>query len=160
MSKNQTPIAAIRIHGKMKIKKDIASALHMLHLYKQNSCIILPPTPSYTGMLIKLKDYITWGELDKETCLFLLQKRGKLAGNKPLTESYLQEKIGLNFVQFTDVIFNFEKGLKDVPGLKPFFRLSPPRHGFGTKGIKKPFSLGGTLGYRKDKINDLIKSML
>ena len=56
--------------------------------------------------------------------------------------------------------FSNKKSLKDIPGLKRFFRLKPPLHGFERGGIKKPFSLGGVLGYRKDKINDLIKRMI
>ena len=43
---------------------------------------------------------------------------------------------------------------------KKFFRLHPPRKGFERKGIKIPFKLGGALGYRGEKINDLIKRML
>lgn len=41
-----------------------------------------------------------------------------------------------------------------------FYRLNPPRKGYGRKGIKQGFSRGGALGYRGDKINDLIKRML
>lgn len=40
------------------------------------------------------------------------------------------------------------------------FHLNPPRKGFGRKGIKVPFSKGGALGNRKDKINDLIERMI
>ncbi len=43
---------------------------------------------------------------------------------------------------------------------KKFFRLQPPRKGFGRKGTKKPFSVGGALGYRGEKINELIKRMI
>ena len=43
---------------------------------------------------------------------------------------------------------------------KILYRLHPPRGGFERKGIKKTFNLGGVLGYRKDKINILIKKML
>ncbi len=43
---------------------------------------------------------------------------------------------------------------------KTFFRLHPPRKGFERKGIKIPFKVGGALGYRGDKINDLIKRMM
>jgi|SRR3989344_4385479 len=42
----------------------------------------------------------------------------------------------------------------------PFYRLAPPLKGFGRKGIKKSFVIGGALGNRKDKINDLIKRMI
>jgi large subunit ribosomal protein L30 len=41
-----------------------------------------------------------------------------------------------------------------------YFRLNPPRGGYGRKGIKKGFSEGGALGYRGEKINDLIKKMV
>lgn len=41
-----------------------------------------------------------------------------------------------------------------------YFTLHPPRGGFERKGIKMPFKLGGVYGYRKEKINDLIKRML
>ena len=40
------------------------------------------------------------------------------------------------------------------------FKLCPPKGGFERKGIKNPFSLGGALGYRAEKINDLIKRMV
>ena len=43
--------------------------------------------------------------------------------------------------------------------VKKCFRLNPPKGGFERKGIKIPFSVGGALGYRGDKINDLIKKM-
>lgn len=49
-----------------------------------------------------------------------------------------------------------KRGEKD----KPFFRLQPPRGGFGRKGIKIPFNIGGGIGYRGPKINDLIRRML
>ena len=40
------------------------------------------------------------------------------------------------------------------------YHLQSPKGGFERKGIKKPFNLGGALGNRKEKINDLIKNML
>ncbi len=49
---------------------------------------------------------------------------------------------------------------KDPKKTKPFFRLSPPRGGFGRKGIKYPFSVGGALGDRGEKINDLLERMM
>ncbi len=40
------------------------------------------------------------------------------------------------------------------------FRLNPPRKGYSKKGSKLPFVVGGALGYRGDKINDLIQRMV
>ena len=48
----------------------------------------------------------------------------------------------------------------DKTRTKSFFRLNSPAKGYGRKGIKKPFSAGGALGYRGSKINDLIKRMM
>ncbi|MBN1275160.1 uL30 family ribosomal protein [Candidatus Woesearchaeota archaeon] len=39
------------------------------------------------------------------------------------------------------------------------FALHPPRGGFERKGIKKPFSTGGALGDRKERMDELIKRM-
>ncbi len=40
------------------------------------------------------------------------------------------------------------------------FRLHPPKKGWERKGIKKPLKQGGALGYRGEKINELIKRMI
>jgi large subunit ribosomal protein L30 len=41
-----------------------------------------------------------------------------------------------------------------------FFAMQPPRKGYGRKGVKMPFSNGGALGNRGDKINDLLLRMV
>jgi large subunit ribosomal protein L30 len=38
--------------------------------------------------------------------------------------------------------------------------LHPPRKGYGRKGVKVQFTVGGALGDRGEKINDLIKRMV
>ncbi len=123
-------IAVVRVRGVVNLKKSIKDTLKMLRLYRKNYCVVYNATPSILGMVNKVKNYVTWGEVDAET-LNLLEKRREKTKDK--------------------------KG-KEIA--KPFFRLSPPRKGFGRKGIKMPFSLSGALGDRKEKINDLIKRMV
>jgi large subunit ribosomal protein L30 len=54
-----------------------------------------------------------------------------------------------------------KRGEKNKDGtLKGYFRLHPPRGGFERKGIKIPYGVGGALGNRKEKMNELIKRML
>ncbi len=61
----------------------------------------------------------------------------------------------------TEKILTEKRGVKGKDGkLKKYFRLSPPRGGFERKGIKKDFTVSGALGYRGNKINDLIKKMI
>lgn len=153
-------IAIIRIKGKVGIKKDIKDTFNLLRLYKKNTCVIISNSPSNIGMIQKLDNYTTWGEIDEETFKNLLKKRGKIARKEQLTEEYIKEKINLSLDQFSKEFINFKKELKDIPGFKPFFRLRPPTKGFEPKGIKKPYSMGGVLGYRKNAINDLIKNMI
>ena len=153
-------IAIIRIRGETKIRKDIKDTLAMLRLYKKNTCVIIDIRKDLIGMLKKVKDYVTWGELDKETLKLLLEKRGLLPGKVKLDEKYLKKHVKVGFDDFVSEVFSGKKKLKDVPGLKSFFRLNPPVGGFERKGIKEVYVAGGVLGYRKDGINKLIKKMI
>ena len=111
-------------------------------------------------MLNMIKDYVTWGEINPSIMKMLLTERGRLMGKKRINEVYLKSKLKMGFDEFIKEFFEFKKELKDIPGLKLFFRLKPPDKGFDREGIKKPYSLGGALGYRKDNINDLISRMI
>ena len=153
-------IAIIRLSGKACLKKEIKDTFNLLRLYNKFSCIVVPSTPNYMGMIMKLNDYITWGEINKETFKELLQKRGKITKKEKFSEEYVKKKINSTLSDFAESFVNFKKELKDIPGLKNFFKLCPPRGGFEKNGTKQPFSLGGSLGYRKDKINELILKMV
>ena len=53
---------------------------------------------------------------------------------------------------------------KTLAGLKKkgekVFALCPPRKGYGRKGVKVDFAIGGALGNRGEKINDLLLRMM
>ena len=75
-------IAALRVRGRTGVKRDIQDTMSMLNLTRINHLVLINPNPSYNGMLVKAKDYITWGELDAETLSKIITKRGKLSGDK------------------------------------------------------------------------------
>jgi large subunit ribosomal protein L30 len=112
------------------------------------------------GMLNIVKNTVTWGEINEQTFRILLEKRGRLPAKQQLTEAYLKEKVKMSFDEFAKKFMEGKAELKDVPGLKSFFTLSPPRQGFEKKGMKEQYAMGGALGYRKDKINELIQRMI
>lgn len=155
-------VAIIRIRGSHGVRKEINDTLTMMCLSENNHCVIYKSSPVLSGMLNKGKDYITWGPINKETLKHLLQKRGRLEGDKKITESWLKEN-KLTFDKFVD---EFEKDPKAMQklGLKRIFRLSPPSKGFGKVGIKYPVNIGGALGERKEgtkyDINILLKKMI
>lgn len=146
MEQEKEQLAAVRVRGKTGVKSGISDTLKMLRLYKNNYCAVFPNNPVYAGMLMKAKDYITWGEINNDTFKLLLDKRGEEFKQRT---SDTKKKI-----KYDDFItINSKK-------LKKYFRLNAPRKGFERKGIKQTFQNGGALGYRGAAINELIKRML
>lgn len=150
-------IAAIRVRGTTGVKAEIADTMKMLRLNQINHAVILDETPSYQGMLQKAKDYITWGEIKEDTLNEVISKRGRISGGLKVTVEYIKENTPHSSIEdLSKAIF---KGAKpDELGIKPVFRLHPPRKGY--KNIKKAYNEDGSLGYRGENINDLIKKML
>ncbi len=128
-------LAVIRIRGVNRVSHPIERTLCQLHLYRKNFCAVVPGTPAFKGMLAKVKDYVTYGPIDDATYQSLFEKRGEEYHGH--TQAHI------------------EYGTKKY---KPFFRLHPPRGGF--EAIKKSYGLGGTLGFRGEKIKDLLVRML
>lgn len=139
-------LAVIRVRGITGVRHDIDETLEKLRLYKKNCCIVVPKTASYLGMIGKVKDYVTWGDIDEKTYSALIEER------REEFKGRISDKKGkINYNKFVDV-----NGKK----IKKFFRLNSPRKGYGRKGIKIAFNKSGALGYRGDKINDLIQRMI
>jgi len=154
--------AIIRIRGIPDTPYDIEHTLRLLRLVRKFHCVLYPDTPSIRGMLHKVKDWVTWGEIDRETLILLLRRRGRVVGNKPLTDDYVKAKLRLSSIEeLADKLLSGELQFHklDSYGIKPVFRLHPPRGGF-KKSTKKPFGAGGELGYRGPAINELLRRMI
>ncbi|MFH0859616.1 MAG: 50S ribosomal protein L30 [Candidatus Altiarchaeota archaeon] len=154
-------LAVVRIRGKVHVRSDIADTLKLVGLNKINHCVVLDDRPAYRGMISKINDYVAWGELNEKTFEDLLIKRGRVVGNRPFTEEYIKKNSkSKDLKSFVKDFLNFKFELSEVAGLKPVFRLKPPNKGFERAGIKRPYSRGGVLGNRGDKINQLIERMI
>lgn len=147
--------AVVRLRGNVNKRKEVKDTLRMLGLTRVNHCVLIPDTPSYRGMLQKVKDFVTWGEVDVGTVELLLRYRGELVGRKKLTDEYVKE---LGYSSLSELAKAMCEGKIRMEGLKKVFRLHPPRKGLAS--IKHPFGHGGDLGYRGEAINDLIKRMI
>lgn len=152
-------IAAVRVRGTISAPLQVRETLRMLNLTRNNYAVLIDDRPSFLGMLKTAQNFITWGEISKEIIAMLLEKRGRLAENKKLTGDYIQ-KIGYKSIEeLAEAIFNCKVEYWKLPDVQPFFKLHPPTKGFKGK-IKKSYGAGGELGYRGDKINDLLKRMI
>ncbi len=151
--------AVIRIRGRTGIRKDIEDTLKMLNLTRINHCVLIPDNVAYRGMLQKVKDYVTWGEISEEVLSKLIQTRGRLYGDKPITDEYLKESAGYDGIeQFAKAIVEGKALYKDIPNVKPVFRLHPPLKGW--ENTKRHYTEGGSLSYRGENINEIILKML
>ena len=151
-------LIVIRVRGTVNVRGEINDTLKMLRLHKPHHAVIVKNSPSIMGMITKVKDYVAYGEIDEETLVKLLNKRGRFGGNRRLTEEYLKQNTQFGSIkELAKALMNFEAELKDLDEMKPVFRLKPPRKGYG--GVKKPKTLGGALGHWPD-INDLVKRMI
>jgi large subunit ribosomal protein L30 len=139
-------IAVIRISGAVGLDHKVKETLERLRIRRKYACIVINPTTEQIGMIRKVNDFVAFGEIKKETFIKLMEKRAQL---KDKTKKIDAKKI----------VEELEKGKSyEELGLKPFFRLHPPRGGIDSKlhsGVKK-----GVLGNNKEKINELIERML
>ncbi|OYT61793.1 MAG: 50S ribosomal protein L30 [Thermofilum sp. ex4484_15] len=152
-------LAVIRIRGTVDVDPDSRYTLELLRLFKKFHAVIVSDNDSYRGMLKKIQNYVTWGEIDEDTLTLLLEKRGRLVGNRKLNEKFLRKYGFSDARELAKAILKGKLDLKDLPELKPVFRLHPPRGGF--KGsIRKQYGNNGELGYRGKAINDLLRKMI
>ena len=152
-------IIAIRIRGIIRSSRSVRDTLKSLNLTKTNRAILIDNRQSYLGMLKSAQNFLTWGEVTKETMNKLIRERGRIAGNKKLTDEYAQKVGCTSLNELLDTIYNCNLEYWKLPDIQPIFKLHPPSKGFKGK-IKKAYGMGGELGYRKEKINELANRMI
>jgi large subunit ribosomal protein L30 len=113
-------LAVVLVRGLQSSAQEVKDTLKMLNILRRNVCVIIPATPSFIGMINKVRNYITYGEVSEETVKLLKEKKGDGS----------------------------------------HFNLNSPRKGYGRKGVKVNFAQGGALGYRGEKMNDLLRRMI
>lgn len=137
-------ILIIRISGDVEIPEKIRKVFYRLCLRKKYSATLLPKTEVSLFIIKKIRNYVAYGTIEQSDLIELIQKRGI-----PSSKAKIDAKLVAEFI--------FKKGMKNS-GIKPFFRLHPPRKGIDSKlhfPIRK-----GVLGDNGSKINELLRRML
>ena len=120
-------LAVIRIRGRTGIRYDMDQTTRLLNLTRINHMVIIPSNETYKGMLQKVKDYVTWGEIEKDTLALLLKHRSQFKGRKHYTEEELKEKTGFtSYDDMAEALISGKVIYKDIEGIVPIFRLHPP----------------------------------
>jgi large subunit ribosomal protein L30 len=146
--------AVCLVRGLINATPPVRSALTSIRLTRINHCSLVPDEAK--GTLQVAKDWITWGEVDEKTLAELIMKRGRMPGDKPV-DMEAMKKAGFASVEAFAKAIVEGKAKLDAFGMKRIFRLHPPKSGY--RHTKKPFPQGG-LGPRKEKMNDLLRSMM
>lgn len=137
-------IIVIRISGMVNMTRSAEETLFRMRLRRKYCAILLEDNEFNRKLLQKIRNFVAYGNIDDKTLKELVEKRGRgLKGKK----------------------FDFEKVLKGIGkeklsalGIKPFFRLHPPRGGIESK---KHFGVGkGVLGDHGNKIGELLGRMI
>ncbi|MCL5877502.1 MAG: 50S ribosomal protein L30 [Candidatus Bathyarchaeota archaeon] len=152
-------LVVVRVRGTVSAMKEARETLELLRLTHTNHAVIIDSRPAYKGMLQRVNNYVTWGEPTKETVTAMLTKRGRLAGQKKLSEEFAQKAGFKNIEDLAEAIVNCKAVYSKIEGVEPRFKLHPPRKGY--KGqTKNSYRAGGEAGYRGEAINDLVKRMV
>ncbi len=152
-------LAVIRIRGTTGIRPAAAKTAELMRLNRINHMVLVEDNDVNRGMLQKVKDYVTWGEIDDATVEMILKYRAQLKGHNPLMEEELKDISG--YETFKDLASAINQGkikFKDIRDIVPVVRLNPPKGGY--EAVRKPVGQGGSAGYRGKDINRLILAML
>ncbi|MEM0129490.1 MAG: 50S ribosomal protein L30 [Thermoplasmata archaeon] len=146
----------VRVRGTLHARRDIAETLRCLHLTRANHATIVPETPAFRGMLAKVQGYVTWGEAEASAVELLLRERGVAEDGRWLREPAPDGSAGADLSRLAAEAA--AGGMGPLAGVRPLFRLKAPAGGW--RSTKKPYRLGGALGYRGPAINDLARRMV
>lgn len=161
MEASKGPLLAVRLRGTASDNPDVLKTMESLKLEHTFQARLLDNTPSNLGMLRLVKALVAWGEIDPEILGRVLSKRGERDGMDGLDEGFLRL---LDMSSFEDLAKAIVAGDVQIQalyraGLKPRFRLHPPRGGF-KRSLRRAATDGGELGYRGADINRLVKRMI
>src|SRR3989338_4451472 len=149
-----TLYALVLVRGRVNLSRREKDALDSLRLTRFNHCSLM--NESEMGMLRLCKDYITWGLIDEPTLVQLIEARGRMPGDKPVDAAALAAGKFGSVCEFAKALLAGKAKL-DAFGMKKVFRLHPPKSGYRETKVHYP---RGALGNRKEKINDLLRSMM
>ncbi len=135
-------IVIIRISGLVEMPGYANEMLHRMRLRKKYTTVLVRESPETLKILQHIRNFVAYGKITPETLELLISKRGKSIDKKKF--------------DVKKIIAEMEKKDLESLGLKPYFRLHPPRGGIKSK-IHFP---KGILGDNGDKINDLVRRML
>ena len=148
----------IRIKGQADVPHWANTTLNLLKLEKKYRAIILPVKENTEGMLRKVQHFVSWQEIDLPTTKDLLDKKGRRAGYKKITSEDISKAGFKTIDELATSLSEGKTSMSKLKSLKPWFALSPPKHGF-KRSTKRLYGQKGILGHNKE-LTTLVKRMM
>ena len=153
-----TLLIVLNLHGAINSSGPVREALEELKVARRFSASVAPADASTLGALDLCKEHVAWAPLDVELLTVLLEKRGMVSATKALDSGSLKKLGYKDHAELAARMVKEETRLSAVKGIRPFFRLSPPRGGF-KRSMRWSSSEDGLLG-SNPRLAELIKRMI
>jgi len=147
----------VRMRGTINVPSSAKATLTYLNLTKKYRATLISESQQSLGMLRKVKGQVAWTLADPGIIKDLLEKRGRKAGFKHISNSDLPKEYD-SIEQLGSAISENKISISEVDNIKPWFALTPPRGGFKRK-TKNQYNEGGLLGECKDLVA-IVRRML
>lgn len=151
-------LLVLNIHGKINSPAPVRKALAELKVERRFSASVVTDNAPTVGMLKLCKDFIAWSPLDTELLATLLEKRGMVSATAKLDAAALAAAGFKKYEDMAEKMIENQLRLSAIGGVRPFFRLAPPKGGFRLS-LRRQFSERGVLG-SNPKLPDLVRRML
>ena len=151
--------AIVQLRGEVNITYRTRDTLKMLNLHHVNHCTLIPETDSYRGMIIKVHDYVAYGNPSLSVLEKIISRRAEpLEGDATIDDEWVSKNTEYDSITHLAQALISEETTLRSQGLSPVLRLHPPRGGH--RGIKHPTKEGGQLGkHTTEEIDKLLNSM-
>jgi len=151
-------LLVVNVHGPINSAAPVRTALGELKVMRKFSASVVPDDPPTLGMLKLCKDFVAWCPLGADLLATLLKKRGMVSSTRGLDLASLKK---LGYKKHEELAAKMVKKnlrLSAVEGVRPFFRLAPPRGGF-KRSARRQFTEKGILG-ANPKLEEIVRRMV
>jgi large subunit ribosomal protein L30 len=152
-------LLVVNLRGLVNTRAPVKTTLEQLSIARRFNSTIVPDDRVYRGMLNVSKEHVAWCKLDSSLAEKLLKTRSEKSTGVRFSENELKEN--KDYPSFAALAKGLESGkvkLSSLSGMRPFFRLNPPRGGF-RKSTRRQFREGGVLGHN-EQLPKLVERML
>jgi large subunit ribosomal protein L30 len=151
-------ILVLNLHGAINSSTPVRKALAEMKVERRFSASVVTDDASTLGMLALCKDFVAWSQIDEELLASLLKKRGMVSEKKSLDSAALKRLGYKNPEDLAKKMVEKQVRLSAVQGVRPFFKLAPPKGGFKSS-MRRQFAEKGLLG-SNPKLDELVRRMV